>query len=443
MPHLLILSHEAPGPTMSGPAIRYWHIAHALAETLEVTLAVPAPCALTSSTVQLLPYDRATGEPLRAALAQTDVVLIAGFLLQRYPFLRHLPQPLVVDLYDPFLFENLILHAQAPWPTQLSRNRFDRAVLADQLQRGDFFLCASAQQRDFWLGMLAASGRINPATFRADPTLQQLIALLPFGLPEAPASAGPRPVLKGIYPGIATTDRVVYWGGGLWDWFDPLTAVRAIALLAPQHSNVKLFFAGVQHPNPDVPVMPMVTETQRLSAQLGLTDKHVFFNRWLPYADRAAYLCEADVGLSLHPDHIETRFAFRTRLLDYLWASLPMVVTAGDVLGDQFAAKGLALPVPPANADAVAQALIAALTETPSAKAARQQRAQALAQHYRWSNLIAPLRTFCQAPHRAADYQTRTASPTLDLSLVAKAWHSLRTRGPAGLWHDLRLFFRR
>src|SRR5438128_997196 len=83
----------------------------------------------------------------------------------------------------------------------------------DQLRRGDFFLCASQRQRDFWLGMLAAAGRVNPYTFAADPVLRRLIDVLPFGIPDdAPQRA--RPAIKGVVPGIGPDDQVVYWGGG-------------------------------------------------------------------------------------------------------------------------------------------------------------------------------------------------------------------------------------
>src|SRR3712207_7324304 len=34
-------------------------------------------------------------------------------------------------------------------------------VLNEQILRGDFFMCASEKQRDFWLGQMAALGRIN------------------------------------------------------------------------------------------------------------------------------------------------------------------------------------------------------------------------------------------------------------------------------------------
>jgi hypothetical protein len=36
------------------------------------------------------------------------------------------------------------------------------------------------------------------------------------------------------------------------------------------------------------------------------------------------------VGVSTHRDHLETRLSFRTRMLDYIWAGLPIVCTDGD-----------------------------------------------------------------------------------------------------------------
>ena len=60
----------------------------------------------------------------------------------------------------------------------------------------------------------------------------------------------------------------------------------------------------------------------------------MIFNDWVPYDERALYLMEADLGVSTHHAHLETRYAFRTRMLDYLWARLPIVCTEGDHFGD-------------------------------------------------------------------------------------------------------------
>ena len=289
---LLVVSHERPGANMSGPAIRYWQIAQALSGEFAVTLAAPGVIDLPLGRVRLVAYEPAVGQALRASADDSDVVLVSGYLLRHYPFLSALRQPLVVDLYDPFLLENLAIHSDRPLAEQAATQRIDHAVVMDQLRRGDFFLCASERQRDFWLGMLAAAGRVNPDTFAADPTLRRLIDVLPFGVPDAPPSPGRR-ALKGVVPGIGPDDQVIYWGGGLWDWFDPLTAIRAVAALADRFPRARLFFAGIQPPNPAVPPMRQVVAAQRLSDELGLTGRRVFFNPWTPYADRAACLLES------------------------------------------------------------------------------------------------------------------------------------------------------
>src|SRR5206468_11661898 len=143
-------------------------------------------------------------------------------------------------------------------------------------------VCASEKQRDYWLGMLAANNRINPHEYDADPTMRDLIDVVPFGVPAEP----PRPTgraLKGAYSGIGENDRVILWGGGIWEWFDPLTLIRAVHQIRDTHPEVKLFFMGVKHPNPLVPDMDMTARAMALAEELGLTGSAVFFNDWVPY----------------------------------------------------------------------------------------------------------------------------------------------------------------
>ncbi len=106
--------------------------------------------------------------------------------------------------------------------------------------------------------------------------------------------------------------------------------------------------------------MLMYGQAIELAQQLGLYNQAVFFNdRWVPYAERGSYFLEADIGVSAHQAHIETRYAFRTRLLDYMWAGLPMVVSGGDELADMVAARGLGQVVPIGDSDGFAQAILA------------------------------------------------------------------------------------
>ena len=98
----------------------------------------------------------------------------------------------------------------------------------------------------------------------------------------------------------------------------------------------------------------------------------MFFNEgWVEYDQRQNYLLEADIGVSTHLDHVETAFSFRTRVLDYLWAALPVVATAGDSLSGLVEARGLGLTVPPGDVDALETALFRLLDDKALAVACR------------------------------------------------------------------------
>jgi glycosyltransferase involved in cell wall biosynthesis len=202
---------------------------------------------------------------------------------------------------------------------------------------------------------------------------------------------------------LAAGDEVILWGGGIYNWFDPLTLIRAIDKLRVRRPNVRLFFLGVQHPNPNVPEMRMVAEARTLALDLGLTDRHVFFNeQWVAYDDRQNYLLEADIGVSTHFHHVETEFSFRTRILDYLWAGLPFVTTAGDSFADLTSRAPLGLTVPPEDVDALESALYRLLDDDELRKRCRANTVAVVAD-YRWSKVLAPIVEFCRNPVRAPD----------------------------------------
>src|SRR5674536_385521 len=65
-------------------------------------------------------------------------------------------------------------------------------------------------------GQMAALGRINPATYDEDESLESLIAVVPFGVGSTPP-VHTRPAIKGVVPGIGPDDKVILWGGGIWN----------------------------------------------------------------------------------------------------------------------------------------------------------------------------------------------------------------------------------
>ncbi|NOR81900.1 MAG: glycosyl transferase family 1, partial [Ardenticatenales bacterium] len=105
----LLVTHEPLEPRMAGPAIRAWHLAQELAGARPVILATPAIRGLQSPhpAVTLVAYDPSNGAPLTELTRQSAVIITSGYLLRRYPALVRAGLPLAIDLYDPFVLENL------------------------------------------------------------------------------------------------------------------------------------------------------------------------------------------------------------------------------------------------------------------------------------------------------------------------------------------------
>lgn len=415
---VLILTGDVLAPKMAGPGIRAWHIANTLAREHEVVLATIQDCQLDAPDFETRHVD---AHGIAELERWADVIVFQGYLMHQYPVLRRSDKVLVVDVYDPFHLE--VLEQSRGWDPdrRLYESKAAAETLNEQLARGDFFLCASDKQRDFWLGQLAGVGRLNPLTYDRSESMASLISVVPFGIPEA-EPRHERDVLRGVVPGIDRDDKVVLWGGGVYNWFDPLTLLRAVDKLRRRIPEVRLFFLGLQHPNPDVPEMRMAAQTQALAAELGLTGTHVFFNEgWVAYDDRQNYLLEADLGVSTHLDHVETAFSYRTRVLDYVWASLPVVATEGDALAQLIDSEGLGVTVPPGDPDALEEALFRLLDDDELHQRCREQ-AERIAPRLRWSETLRPLVEFCRSPRRAADLLDPLVAGTVRSPLEGKVW---------------------
>jgi GT2 family glycosyltransferase/glycosyltransferase involved in cell wall biosynthesis len=424
---IAIATGDSLTPRMAGPAIRAWQIALSLSREHDVKLVSTVRADLQHPDFDISVIDPASMAELEA---WCDVFVFQGYILHEYPVIRDSKKIIVCDIYDPFHLEQLEQARDLGEKLRKDTVLGASYVLNQQLTRGDFFLCASDKQRDFWLGQLAAVGRINPANYDASPDLSKLIQLAPFGVSDEPPRRS-RAAIKGVVPGIGLDDEVILWGGGIYNWFDPLTLIRAVDKLRVRRPNVRLFFLGVQHPNPNVPEMRMVVEARALADELALTDRHVFFNeQWVAYDDRENYLLDADIGVSTHFHHVETEFSFRTRILDYLWAGLPFVTTSGDSFADLTTATPLGLTVPPEDVDAL-EAALHRLLDDGELREQCGANARRLADRYRWSTVLAPIVEFCRDPQRAPDLLAVLDEPG------ASPRRSWKDRG--GLRQDVRI----
>jgi glycosyltransferase involved in cell wall biosynthesis len=289
--------------------------------------------------------------------------------------------------------------------------------------------------------MLGAVGRIDPESAADDPSFRDLIDVVPFGV-ESTAPTPTTRVLKGVVPGIEHGDKVVLWGGGIWNWLDPITPIRAIHALARKREDVKLFFLGVRHPNPGVQQLAMTTRAVALAEELGLRDRFVFFNfGWVPYAERANYLLEADVGISSHLETLETRFSFRTRVLDYFWAGLPTVATEGDVLSDLVAEQDLGRIVAVGDVEGWTRAL-EELVDDRAAYARVRANVEQAREAFAWPRVVEPLLRLVALPGAVIDPPRRAGAMTLHYNTLALGSILLRRGVLGGARETVRLIRR-
>src|SRR4051812_7334705 len=406
VPRVLVISAAAIGEAMTGPAIRALEFARVLRAHADVTLAGVEPEQPAESPRADVVFRQQDPRPLREHVERADVIvaqppwpLVAGWA-------RRAGARLVYDLYDPEPLELLAdlaeggeTHTSAIGRLLLAMSgtlTLDRTLTA--LGDGHHFLCASEKQRDLWIGVLLGERLIRDEVYGRDPSLRSVVEPAPFGVPSEPPRHSGSAGIRGAFPAIGGDDEIVLWNGGIWNWLDAVTPVRAMALLAERRPRARLAFMG--H-SADVSGRRAAAAARQAAAAAGLLDTSVFFNdRWVPYAERADWLLEADCAVSAHLEHLETRFAFRTRLLDCFLGGLPIVCPEGDARGARAAraARGAAGRAGAAGARAAALARV-----LDRGRIAYGDRLATAAAEHRWERVTEALVRFVtttEPPHR-------------------------------------------
>lgn len=398
---ILIICNDRIASKMAGPAIRYFEMAKQLSEVCNVTLAIPNKTDLDISKFdfRLVIYDIKSPQSLLNSFMETDIVLIQGMILKHIQVLNDLCKDkiVIVDLYDPFTIENLEIHKEKDIKYREETHQIDLDTLKNQLKIGDYFICANEKQKDLWIGMLSVLNKVNPNEYDLSSNLEKLIGIVPFGMPENDAVLS-----KGVYeskiPNYNENDKILIWGGGIWNWFDPLTLIEAIAIISRTRNDIKLFFMGIKQPNTNVPEMEMTAKAIKLAEELGIKDKQVFFNMdWVNYEERQNYLLESYAGVSCHFNNLETRFSFRTRILDYLWCKLPIISTEGDYFAEEITKNTLGLVVKYKDPISLSEAIIKLSDENQFYNQCVDNIIRYRSK-LKWNIVTQPLKEFCMKP---------------------------------------------
>lgn len=397
---ILVISDDVVGDRMAGPGIRAWELTRVLAERFSVELAIPdyssGGALLETAPFKTRTYSLRRPRPMEEAARRARIILLQGYVLSKFPGLADLGKIVIADIYDPFVLENLFVHAgRLPAPDRAAIHLHDLRVFNRLLLRADHFLCASERQKDLFTGALMSLNRINPSFMDGGPDLGRMISVVPFGIDGLSPEDAPIEGRESPCPGIGSSDLMLLWGGVLTPWYDPLTLLKALETAREKDPRLKLVFLSVSHPNPMVPRWTTGDEARRFVERSPALRDAVFFNDgWIPYTGRGRYFRRADIGVSIHRTHLETRYSFRTRMLDYIKYGLPILCSEGDYFADLIAREDLGIIIGSGDTDGIVRALLE-LAGDSERRAGIRSRLEKVRERFLWRDMAAPLTAWC------------------------------------------------
>ena len=388
MSKVLFLNEKTIGANMAGPGIRTWELAKCLAEDDQVRIITPQESSLSWSKIT---FFRQSLKNLLLAIIWADVIVVPIYFLKLSWLLlaRILRKKIVVDAYFVPFFEAQEKYNAQPKRAALAVN-LSKKRSCFLLKIADYIVCSTERQKELWQSFLSDLGRAQDVE----------LGLVPTGI-RAELPVLKQAALRKQNLGLKQDDKLVLWSSGLWPWLDPFSAILAISLIKDE--QVKLVFYGVasldeySKGESSLQLKPAID----LAKDLGLYNKRVFFiNQRVPYQHIANYLLDADVALNLHYNNKETYYAYRTRVLDYIWAGLPIVTTEGDVLSEKIKERALGSVVKYQDGQEIAAAIEKLLSDKGYYDQCCLNMKQ-FAMSQSWSNVAQPLKQYCLKPTMA------------------------------------------
>lgn len=376
---LLLLSYgPVPVPEqdkVEGGGLRIWGLAKGIAaqnKDIEITVAYKRDYAKGQPTEEFEGINVTTWveTEIKSLIANYDSVVVSYCLGElSNAVAKHIApnQQLILDCYVPIYVE---ISARQSDNLEEEYSAFIHEVKNwdKVLRRGDLFLCANANQKRYYQGVLSALGRVNPATYEDD-----LILIVPYGVYKEKPQQTHKPIEKLL----ATTAKdggsykKLLWFGGIYPWFDIKTLIDAVDKVN-QDVPVKLVIVGAKNPfnaHPD-----FIKSYENLVEYVSLPEHrdNVVMQDWVEFDDRANWYLDSDLVILINKTGEENQLAWRTRLVDYIWADLPIITNAGDPLGEELVANNAAVRLTSLTVDGLASDIAKTLGDDKTLKQARQ-----------------------------------------------------------------------
>jgi glycosyltransferase involved in cell wall biosynthesis len=391
-------------PEVEGGGLRCWGLACGLrgnSPELEITLSFLDVFKKPDHTAfyQGFPITTWNSGQLAEQVADYDAVLVSycmGDASVRVADSLRPDQQLILDCYVPIYVE-VSARDSSDFDREYAAFMTDMKYWNKTLLRGDVFLCASAQQKRFYQGVLAAMGRINPITYG-----KQLILEVPYGIHRQEPVVRNRPISALLGDSLA---RKILWFGGIYPWFDLTNLIDAVAI-ANRHTPTRLAIVGAKNPFTQHPDFLEKHRQLEAYAQRPELDGLVFMQDWVHFDDRANWYLDADLVVVVNKRGDENQLSWRTRLVDLTWANVPILTNGGDPLGEELITAGAAARISSLEPTDMARMLVT-LLEDPAELARIKARLHSYKKGLFWDVVTQGLAHSIAAGTLAPDLQDR------------------------------------
>jgi glycosyltransferase involved in cell wall biosynthesis len=197
------------------------------------------------------------------------------------------------------------------------------------LQRADIIVSTSIEQRNFYLGVLAALGQFRPSLYGSDGLI-----LVPFGIH--------RDEVKSLQGPQSTNTIRLLWAGGVYPWFEIEVLLTALEKGRNEGLPIELTLVGLNNPYVEHPHFRRIAQEAIRKAKL---TPGCEVCDWVPYEDRLKVMAENDWLITLSKPGLENSLSWRTRLSDAVAAGLPVISNGGDPFFERIAEGGGGLKI--------------------------------------------------------------------------------------------------
>ncbi|MFK7988896.1 MAG: glycosyltransferase family 4 protein [Sandaracinaceae bacterium] len=253
------------------------------------------------------------------------------------------------------------------------------------LERADRFGACSPLHRGALIGQLGLVGRLGAAE-----TGEELVHVMPNGLCAEELDAL-------SVPARAHDGFVLLLSGGFNTWFDEDMAHRVITRALGAHPGLRVRVLGGGIEGHYTAGFRRFDEKVRTGAHAD----RVEFLGWVPASALPDHYAGADAALLCDRPGYEGELGARTRVLDWLAAGLPVVMTRLSAISVELECEGAALTASPGDDAALAEH-VRRLISSPDQTRDMRSLARASAERRNVATLMAPLCRFVRDPVRLA-----------------------------------------